>query len=250
VLTALRGNGGPSLSIPVRQVEVAGMDTSVRRPGRGVRIGSLWYVAVPLLTLGLFTFLPFLHAAVRLRRLWVWLAALVFALVSGAAFSVSGQPEDTTSGAVDAVYVVGLLGSMVLGIALLTRLRREVYRLGETEGPSADGPPAVDPAVRQVLQARTKRAHARDLAAADPLMARDLCIGRPDLPGDYDDGGLVDIASAPDTVIAQVLDLPPEQAAEIVAVRDAAVTVDDLFSLTELPVATWDRIRDRAVLIR
>ena len=75
-------------------------------------------------------------------------------------------------------------------------------------------------------------------------------IGRPDLPGDFDDGGLVDLASASETVIAEVLELSVGQAAEIVAVRDAAVTVEDVFSLTDLPVSTWDRIRDRAVLIR
>lgn len=222
------------------------MDTSVGRPGSAVRIGSLWYVAVPLLTLGLLTFLPFLHAAIRLRRLWVWLVTLVFTLVAGAAFYVSGQPEGTTSGAVDAVVVVAVLGSMVLGITVLTRLRREVYRLGESEGPNTE----VDPAVRHVLKARTKRAQARDLASTDPLMARELRIGRPDLSGDYDDGGLIDIASAPGSVIAQVLELSPEQAAEIVAARDTAITVDDLFSLADLPTSAWDRIRDRAVIIR
>jgi len=222
------------------------MDTSMRRPGSAVRIGSLWYVVVPLLTLGLLTFLPFLHAAIRLRRLWVWLAALGFMLVAGGAFAVSGQPEGTISGAVDAVVVVAVLGSMVLGATVLARLRREVYGLDESEGTDTEA----DPAVGQVLAARAKRAQARDLASADPLMARELRIGRPDLSGDYDDGGLVDIASAPGSVIAQVLELSPEQAAEIVAVRDTAITVDDLFSLADLPVSAWDRIRDRAVIIR
>ena len=33
------------------------MDTTVGRPGSAVRIGSLWYVVVSLLTLGLLTFL-------------------------------------------------------------------------------------------------------------------------------------------------------------------------------------------------
>ncbi len=234
------------------------MDTSSRPVGRAVRIGSFWYLLVPLLTLGLLTFLPFLHAAIRLRRLWVWLATVVFALVAAGAFYVSGRPEGTTSGAVDAVFVVGVLGSMVVGITLLTRLRREVYHLGDLQRPASsfstaptfDGAPAVDPAVQQVLQARARRDQARALAAADPLMARELRVGRPDLQREYDDGGLVDVASAPETVIAQVLDLTPEQAAGIVAIRDTAIAVDDLFSLTELPVAAWDRVRDRAIIIR
>lgn len=226
------------------------MDTPVRHPGKAVRIGSLWYLAVPLLTLGLLTFLPFLHAAIRLRKPWVWLATCVFVLVACGAVYVSGQPEGTTPVAVDAIFVVGLLGSMVVGITILTRLRREAYHLSDPMASGTDGAPATDLAVQQILQSRTKRAQARDLAAADPLMARELHIGRPDLPRDYDDGGLVDIASAPEYVIAQVLGLPPEQAAGIIAVRDTAITVDDLFSLTDLPVSSWDRIRDRAVIIR
>ena len=127
-----------------------------------------------------------------------------------------------------------------------------VYHLGTSydEAVTADSTTDVDPAVRQVLQDRAKRSRARELVTSDPLLARELHIGRPDLRGDYDDGGLVDIANAPETVIAQVLDLPQEQAASIVAVRDTAITVDDLFTLTDLPVSTWDLIRDRAVIIR
>ncbi len=229
------------------------MSTSGKPPSKAVRIGSLWYLAVPVLTVGLFTFVPFLHAAIRLRRISLWLTTVLFALVAGGTIYVSGQPDGTVPDAVDSVFVIAVLGTLVVGTTLLTRLRSEVYHLG---GPSpgaaltADSAPEADPAVRQVLQARAKRAQARELAASDPLLARELRIGRPDLQGDYDNGGLVDIASAPETVIAQVLDLPPEQAAGIVAVRDLAMTVDDLFTLTDLPVTTWDVIRDRAVIIR
>ncbi|GAB3453445.1 ComEA family DNA-binding protein [Actinophytocola sediminis] len=219
-------------------------------PGRAVRIGSLWYVVVPVLTAGLLTFLPFLHAAIRLRRLWVWLATVVFVMVAGGVLYVSGQPEGTTAGAVDAVFVIGALSSMVVGTTVLVGLRREVFGLGEPEGAGAEGTPAIDPAVGQILRARTKRAQARELAAADPLMARELRIGRPDLSGDYDDGGLVDLATAPEAVIAEVLELSAEQAEDIVAVRDTVLTVDDVFSLAELPVSAWDRIKDRAVVIR
>jgi hypothetical protein len=222
------------------------MITSAGPPGKAVRIASLWYLAVPLLTLGLLTFAPFLHAAIRLRKLWIWLATVVFTLVAGSAFYVSGQPEETVSGVVDAVIVLAALGSMVVGSAVLAKLRGEVYDLGGFKEPFTD----LDPAVRQVLAARTRRAQARELASADPLMARELHIGRPDLSSDYDDGGLVDIASAPEPVIAEVLELSPEQTAEIIAVRDTLVTVDDLFTLTNLPLSTWDRIRDRAVLVR
>lgn len=233
------------------------MGATARQASGAARIGSLWYFAVPLLSLGLLTFLPYVHAAVRLRRLWVWLATVVFALVAVGVFHVSGQPDDAVSPAVDAVFVVAVLASMVGGTAMLVPLRREVYGLGGHQPSAPPVPPvnppvapALDPAVHQVLQARAKRVEARSLAAADALMARELGIGRPDLAGDYDDGGLVDLASAPEPVIAEVCGLTPEQAAEIVSVRDTLVTVDDVFSMVDLPVSTWDRIRDRAVVIR
>lgn len=226
------------------------MSTSGQPPSKAVRIGSLWYLAVPVLTLGLFTFVPFLHAAIRLRRVWLWLTTVLFASVAGGTMYVSGQPESAVSDAVDSVFVVAVLGTLVVGTTLLAKLRREVYHLGTSSPGTAVSTSDTDPAVQQVLQARAKRARARELAATDPLLARELRIGRPDLHGDYNDGGLVDIASAPETVIAQVLDLLREQAADIVAVRDTVITLDDLLTLTDLPVSTWDGIRDRAVIIR
>ena len=42
--------------------------TTPPRPSLFRRIGSLWYFAVPIASLGLFSVLPFVHAAARLRR--------------------------------------------------------------------------------------------------------------------------------------------------------------------------------------
>lgn len=50
-----------------------------------------------------------------------------------------------------------------------------------------------DLALTTALAARARRNGARQLASTDPLFARDLRIGRPDLPVTYEDGGLVDI---------------------------------------------------------
>jgi Helix-hairpin-helix motif len=110
-----------------------------------------------------------------------------------------------------------------------------------------------DPAVAQVLAARARRKEARTLAAEDPLMARELHIGRPDLPRIFDDGGLVDLNSAPASVIARVCGLDEASAAMIIEARarfgDAFSTVDDVFAITDLPIGTWDLIRDRGITI-
>jgi len=53
-------------------------------------------------------------------------------------------------------------------------------------------PPTLhDPALAAAIACRQRRQQARQLLANDPGLARELRIGRPDLPRDYDDGGLV-----------------------------------------------------------
>jgi DNA uptake protein ComE-like DNA-binding protein len=135
-------------------------------------------------------------------------------------------------------------------------MRRQVWP-PNPDGPLAPAAPdpaniSADPAVSAVLAARTRRDESRRLAAADPLMARDLRIGRPDLPRTYDDGGLVDLNSAPVEAIAGMCGIAPALAAQIVNARRTGIiftTVDDVFSCTDIPYPLWDRIRDRAVLI-
>jgi hypothetical protein len=119
--------------------------------------------------------------------------------------------------------------------------------------PSLRNGPSADPAVAAVLAARNRRAEARALATGDPQMARELCIGRPDLPGrSYDDGGLVDLNSAPAQAIAGMCGIDLGTAGQIVHARTVGmpfVTVDDVFSATDVPFPLWDRIRDRGVVV-
>jgi DNA uptake protein ComE-like DNA-binding protein len=108
------------------------------------------------------------------------------------------------------------------------------------------------PAVAAVLAARARREDARRLAASDPQMARELRIGRPDLPRTYDDGGLVDLNSATPQVIAHTCGIELAMAARIADARVAGltfITVEDVFSFTDIPYPLWDRIRDRALVI-
>ncbi|WP_007027685.1 ComEA family DNA-binding protein, partial [Saccharomonospora iraqiensis] len=109
-----------------------------------------------------------------------------------------------------------------------------------------------DPAVAAVLAARQRRDKAREVVASDPLMARELRIGRPDLRPDYDDGGLVDLNNAPASALAEVCELDPGTAERIVEARSARggfLTVDDVFTAVDVPLGAWEMIRDRAVVI-
>lgn len=87
-------------------------------------------------------------------------------------------------------------------------------------------------------------------AATDPLLARDLRIGRPDLPRNYDDGGLVDLNNAPAADIASVCGLDADTAEAIVDIRTTVgglAAVDDVSTL--VPFAALARVRDRAVVL-
>lgn len=190
-----------------------------------------WYLVLDVVSFGLLSFVPPLHAALRTRRptMWLW-SVLYLAAVVGV---LGGIPGDTLRGGLVCLLV---LVSVVHAVVL----RRQVW---------ADAP---DPAVAAVLAARARRAEARGVASSDPRMARELRIGRPDLPRRYDDGGLVDLNSAPAPVIADVCGIDLEPAHRIVAARQAGVpfaTVEDVFSAVDLPYPLWDRIRDRAVVV-
>ncbi|WP_433802403.1 ComEA family DNA-binding protein [Actinomycetospora sp. CA-084318] len=211
-----------------------------------------WWFFVHVLSLGVLTVVPYAHAAtVTRRRAHAVVAAAVGAATVLWIVLVSVAPRDVTgrtTGAPNAIAALIFFVLLVGGLVGLIVLRTQVY--GGTRAPSR--PDGSDPAVSRALAARRRRTEARRLVTDDPLLARELRIGRPDLPRDYDDGGLVDLNTAPAPAIADLCGLDPAQAGRIVQARQAAgrfASVEDVFSWTELPVDTWDRIRDRGVTL-
>jgi len=205
-----------------------------------------WYVFVVVLSLGLLSFVPFLHAATRTRKplMWLWVALYTAAVVT--LFLFTGT-----------VNVGGFAaGLMIIASVHSVVLRQQVWpRTAAQElDPNALAPAgtSTDPAVAAILAARARREDSRRLAASDAQMARELRIGRPDLPRTYDDGGLVDLNSAPPQVIAHTCGIELAAATMITDARAAGIiftTVDDVFSFTNIPYLLWDRIRDRALVI-
>lgn len=214
-----------------------------------------WYFVVTVATAGLAAWVPFVHAATRLGRprpvvrnaiLFGAATVVICTLFALSSLTPDGKPATALARVLSPIG--GFLALAVIAAACLLQasLRRKVY-LGERPAE-----PAVDPAVAAVLSARARREEARDLVRRDALLARELHIGRPDLNGTYDDGGLVDLSSAPAAVIAKVCEIDETVAESIIEMRESSLglhTVDDVFSLTNAPLAAWDRIRDRAVVI-
>jgi DNA uptake protein ComE-like DNA-binding protein len=113
--------------------------------------------------------------------------------------------------------------------------------------------PAAQPAIAAALAARRRREEARAIATGDVALARELRIGRPDLPRQFDDGGLVDVNNVPVQVLVDRLDLSPAQAGEVVEARERLggfAGPEELIGFSELSEATVNALRDRLLFLR
>lgn len=82
---------------------------------------------------------------------------------------------------------------------------------------------------------------------ANPVLARELRIGRPDLPREYDDGGLVDINRVSRSWLPAVLGFTSEESASVLVARDKLgrfTDADELCSVTDLSPRRVDELRD------
>lgn len=264
-MTVSKSGIGYSADQTVRQphagrVEPASNSTAelaTSRPHRDLRLAGRWYYVVMIATAGVFAWVPFLHAAIRLKTtkarrlafLFGGLDALIYALL---AITPQDSHGNVADGPISTVGGLLALGTVIVGCVMLGPLRRMVYEGAPVDIEDGDRPTA-DPAIKAALAARARRDEARKLVQDDPLLARELYIGRPDMTRTYDDGGLVDLNNAPANVIADVCGVPADVAATIVDARDERgepfANVDELFVMADLPLSTWDRIRDRAVLL-
>ena len=187
------------------------------------------WASIPIWSIGFLSFVPFLGFAVinRRRRDWVvfgvYLAATIAMIVSlGAVNSSSG------AGAAVGGFIVALAGCAAVHTAVLFRPGREQAAVpaGAPTGAAAGAlaePASLEQANREaVARAKSRlerRKEARRMVAAQPDLARDLKIGRPDLPRDYDDGGLVDVNHVPSAVLSAQLGLTPAEVTDVLTAR-------------------------------
>jgi DNA uptake protein ComE-like DNA-binding protein len=212
-------------------------------PGRAAL--SVTWAALPFLSLGYAT--PFTFAAALLWRrslhLLVSTAAYagVFALVLYLLPDI-GKQEGTERAVGVLLFVLAVVGC---GHSFL--IRRRVF---DPHGLSAVDNEAV---VERVKRRRLLRDKARELAAADPGLAKELRIGRPDLPRQYNDGGLVDVNHAPPEVLTLLPGITPELADRIERVRAETggfMSAEELSAVAGLPPSLTGDVADYAVFIR
>jgi DNA polymerase III alpha subunit (gram-positive type) len=90
------------------------------------------------------------------------------------------------------------------------------------------------------------------MAARDVDLARELRIGRPDLPRQFEDGGLVDLNHVPAPVIIQRLGLSEAEAAKVIEARDhigGFISAEEVIARTDLSPTRIDSIRERLVVL-
>lgn len=213
-----------------------------------------WLWALPVFSCGLLSVVPLFVIAAKAKtpQVWRWAGGLAATWFFGFAL-VGTQPEGSDNLWSDLggmIYIASWIGTIVFALVM---------------GPKVDwapkamyvpvGPPPYDPnstAVAGVRARRVRQEEARAMVRQDPQMARDLRIGRPDLPRQYDDGGLVDVNSAPAEVMTQWLGLTAAQSAQVVGAREQLGRfehVEDLVNLAGLEPTTHDQIKDRIILM-
>ncbi|WP_141577224.1 helix-hairpin-helix domain-containing protein [Actinomadura sp. WMMA1423] len=212
-------------------------------PGRAAL--SVTWAALPFLTLGFGT--PFAFAAVLLWRRSLHLLvstvayAGVFALLVSQLSAAGGERGDQRFTGM----LMALLAVVGCGHAFL--IRRGVF---DPHGLSGVDNEAV---VERVKRQRLLRERARALAASDPGLARELRIGRPDLPREYNDGGLVDVNHASAEALTLLPGITEELAAVIERVRSETggfVSAEELSAVAGLPPSLTGDVADYAVFIR
>jgi len=107
--------------------------------------------------------------------------------------------------------------------------------------------------VQLARERHRRRQGARQITHREPALARDLRIGRPDLPRQYDDGGLVDVNHVPEHVLTAVLGLTPEQARRIVTERQRTggfSSIEEIATRGLLPATAVRSLAEILIVIR
>jgi hypothetical protein len=198
-----------------------------------------WFVLWTLFPFGMATWAVFAHAGRRARTTRWKVYAALYGIASYAAlvFSSVYEPADGD----DALAGMLILIPWVLGVGHALYIRPEYLRRREQK------PSAIEQA-RARLQTREQ---ALQIAREEPALAQELGIGRPDRRGAMD-AGLVDINSAPASVIERLPGIDRALARRIVALReelDGFTSLEDLGMTLDMPGDDVEDLREKTVFL-
>jgi len=197
-------------------------------------------ITLAVLGAGVWTWVIFLMIGIRgRRRAWLVWSAVYFVL---AAAFVASQAGPDHAGTVGNIGVIPLFLAWFGGIVHIAVISADAAkRMGRANSPSLV-------AARERIE---RRAEGRRLAAKDPVLARELGVGRPDVPG-ADDYGLVDVNHAGPDALRRLPGITPQIAARIEEARQASstfVSAEDLCVTLDLPPGLTDDLKEHAIFL-
>ena len=213
--------------------------------GRGTaRLRQFAWASVPVWSVGFLAFAPFLRLAVarRARKDWaIFVGYLLAVVLEIVAVSVGGQ-----SGA-GSTAAGGLVILLIGGGAV-----HSFVAFGSDPAPAAvSGAARPEELNREALATARgrmeRRREAREIASKNPILCRELRIGRPDMAREYDDGGLVDVNQVPGEILQSQLGLSPDETAAVLAARAKLgrfSSADEVSAYAQLEPDRLDAIRD------
>ncbi|TDE12236.1 hypothetical protein [Jiangella asiatica] len=200
-----------------------------------VIVQGLWML-LPVLSLSFLAFVPAVQVWWRARTTGWLITALVLTLCTAGV--VTGMALDGDGAGFGALLIGTGLGGLVAAVA-----GREIVFDYEAH---------VDPAVRAVLDSRERRRHAREIVAHDVQMAVELGIGRPDLAGEFDDGGMIDVNNVRAADLVRHLGWRQAVADSFVRDRDRRhgyASFTELMAMSGVDVNLLERDAERLVLL-
>jgi hypothetical protein len=208
------------------------------------RLRRVAWASVPVWSIGFLAFVPFLRLAVARRSGKDWavfagyLAAVVLEIVA-----LSVTHSNSAWGTATGGLIILLMGG---GAA------HSFVAFGNDPARAASSGTATSEQLNREALATARgrmerRREAREIASQNPVLCRELRIGRPDLPREYDDGGLVDVNQVPGEILQSQLGLSADETAAVLAARaklGSFSSADEVSTYAQLPPDRLDAIRD------
>ncbi|WP_051393727.1 ComEA family DNA-binding protein [Glycomyces arizonensis] len=198
-----------------------------KRSKTAAEIGTILWAMLPILTCGIGVAIAFGVAVAKRRTPFTIASLVVYSALSLTWICLAGTfGAEAPLWADVVVYAILPIVTLVATVHLFV-IRPLVWAprpVPTVLVARPNGPQVVD-------RARQLRHQARGMVAADPMLARRLAIGRPDLPRQFDDGGLVDLNHAPVHVLTS---LPGVTEASARQIRDRVERSGPFESLGEV----------------
>ena len=209
-----------------------------------------WYFIITLASFGSLAAVPFFHAASRLDKPSLTKLGVCFAVTSLVGYLLLGTGPTSAAGEstgfLSSVGTTLVMAEMAVASLLLIGIRRQVYDKVLIKAPSRN-----QGAMATVAEARRRREEARRIARTDPMMARELGIGRPS-SNRYDDGGLLDLNLATADELVTVAGLTPSAADGVVEARNAIgrfLSVEDAIVYGQVSEDETGLMRERGIVL-